>query len=66
MWWREAKSSPKNSERACLCEDSNTYSRKCCKGGLQNQGIGKTQTLPSEQGDFKRGEWNNSDWNVTT
>jgi hypothetical protein len=25
---------------ACLCADKNTYSRKCCKGYLLNQGIG--------------------------
>jgi hypothetical protein len=25
---------------ACLCADKNTYSRKCCKGFLINQGIG--------------------------
>ena len=31
--------SPKNSKRACLCSDS-TYSRKCCDGSLQAQGIG--------------------------
>lgn len=37
------KSSPKNSKRACLCLDSNTYSRKCCKGYLINQGIGDIQ-----------------------
>ena len=30
---------------ACLCPDPNniTYSRKCCKGYLFNQGIGGTQ-----------------------
>jgi len=33
-------SSPKSSSRACLCQD-NTYSRKCCDGSLQAQGIGK-------------------------
>lgn len=32
-------SSPTNGRRACLCED-NTYSRKCCDGSLQAQGIG--------------------------
>lgn len=31
--------SPKSSHRACLCVDS-TYSRKCCDGSLQAQGIG--------------------------
>ena len=33
-------SSPKNSRRACLCLDSDTYDVKCCKGYLMNQGIG--------------------------
>jgi hypothetical protein len=26
--------------QACLCENELTYSRKCCKGYLINQGIG--------------------------
>ena len=33
-------SSPKNSRRACLCLESNTYSVSCCKGALMQQGIG--------------------------
>lgn len=37
------RSSPKNSRRACLCVDSNTYSRRCCNGYLINQGIGNIQ-----------------------
>lgn len=32
-------SSPKNDKRACLCKDG-TYSRKCCDGSFQAQGIG--------------------------
>jgi len=37
--------SPKNDKRACLCLDG-TYSRKCCDGSFQAQGIGSTvQTL---------------------
>ena len=35
-----SRTSPKNSGRACLCRDKDTYSRKCCKGGTMNQGIG--------------------------
>jgi len=31
--------SPQNDKRACLCKD-NKYSRKCCDGTLQAQGIG--------------------------
>lgn len=34
-------SSPRGGRRGCLCED-NTYSRKCCDGSLQAQGIGRT------------------------
>ena len=31
---------PRNGLMACLCENGKTYSRKCCKGYLINQGIG--------------------------
>lgn len=27
-------------KRACLCPDGKTYSRKCCDGSFQAQGIG--------------------------
>jgi len=33
-------SSPTNDNKACLCIDKDTYSKKCCKGYLMNQGIG--------------------------
>jgi hypothetical protein len=36
-------SSPKNSRRACLCVNEDTYDVKCCKGALMSQGIGQTQ-----------------------
>jgi hypothetical protein len=39
-------SSPKNSRRACLCINTNTYSRKCCNGALLEQGIGNIQGTP--------------------
>ena len=39
-------SSPKNSRRGCLCLDANTYSVRCCKGYLQNQGIGRINFVP--------------------
>tara|TARA_B110000285_G_scaffold203670_1_gene239954 strand:+ start:661 stop:804 length:144 start_codon:yes stop_codon:yes gene_type:complete len=32
--------SPQNNKRACLCKDGETYSRECCDGSLQAQGIG--------------------------
>lgn len=34
-------SSPKTNKRGCLCKDKLTYSRKCCDGSYQAQGIGK-------------------------
>ena len=34
-----SKTSPKNSKRGCVCKDG-TYSRKCCDGSIQAQGIG--------------------------
>lgn len=37
---RQARSSPKNSKRGCLCKDTDTYSKKCCDGTLWAQGIG--------------------------
>ena len=46
------KAVSKNSRRACLCADSNTYSIDCCKGYLVNQGIGATSRGPLERGDF--------------
>tara|TARA_R110002050_G_scaffold260711_3_gene400469 strand:+ start:1325 stop:1468 length:144 start_codon:yes stop_codon:yes gene_type:complete len=35
-----SQTSPKGGKRACLCKNKNTYSRKCCKGDVTNQGIG--------------------------
>lgn len=35
-----SRTSPKSGSRACLCQDSNTYSRKCCNGNMINQGVG--------------------------
>jgi len=35
-----SRTSPTNDRRACLCPDGRTYSRKCCDGSLQAQGIG--------------------------
>lgn len=36
----KSRTSPKGSERACLCWDTNTYSKSCCDGSMQAQGIG--------------------------
>lgn len=49
------KSSPKNSRRACMCLDSNTYDVKCCEGYLQQQGIGVIQSPPAQLGGFSSG-----------
>ena len=35
-----SRSSPNSGSRACLCWDSDTYSRECCDGSLRAQGIG--------------------------
>ena len=35
-------SSPKGGKRGCLCKDGK-YSSECCKGELQEQGIGALQ-----------------------
>jgi hypothetical protein len=44
---------PRGSLMACLCVDKNTYSRKCCKGYLLNQGIGNIYgTEPVYDGSF--------------
>jgi len=40
-----SRTSPRGSRRACLCANG-TYSRKCCKGNLINQGIGRISALP--------------------
>ena len=50
-----SNSSPKNSRRGCLCLDSNTYDVKCCDGYLQNQGIGKTESVITRPGAFSTG-----------
>jgi len=39
-------SSPKGGKRGCLCKDGKTYSSKCCKGELINQGIGSIEAPP--------------------
>ena len=37
----KSKTSPQGGKRGCLCDDA-TYSKECCNGDLQNQGIGAT------------------------
>lgn len=38
-----SRTSPKSSKRGCLCKNGK-YSKECCNGSLQAQGIGKTST----------------------
>lgn len=38
---RWSRTSPRENRRACLCANGRTYSRKCCKGRMINQGIGR-------------------------
>lgn len=42
-------SSPKGGKRGCLCKDGRTYSSKCCKGELINQGIGSIEGTPQSE-----------------
>jgi hypothetical protein len=42
------RATPRSNRRGCLCPDG-TYSRKCCDGSLQSQGVGKIKgESPSE------------------
>jgi hypothetical protein len=50
-----SRTSPREGRRACLCGNG-TYSRKCCKGNMINQGIGRTKSAPKyylRQEDFE-------------
>jgi hypothetical protein len=42
----KSKTSPKGGKRGCLCDDG-TYSKECCNGDLQNQGVGVTSGIDS-------------------
>lgn len=48
-------SSPKNSRRACLCLDEDTYRVDCCKGHLIEQGIGNITGEAIALGGFSSG-----------
>ena len=45
-WKTPSRTSPKGTKRGCLCEDGKRYSRKCCDGSLQAQGIGNITGTP--------------------
>lgn len=51
----EKSPSPKTDKRGCLCPDG-TYSRKCCDGSFEAQGIGNITRylffLYNEEGDI--------------
>ena len=47
--------------RACLCVDTDKYSRDCCEGALQNQSIGPTQSAARQRGAFSSGFSNGFD-----
>ena len=46
---------PHNKRRACLCADSDTYSKDCCEGALIGQGIGSTASAKGAGGAFSQG-----------
>jgi hypothetical protein len=48
-------SSPKNSQRGCLCPHSDEYLRECCDGSLQAQGVGVIQSAFTNTGSFSDG-----------
>jgi hypothetical protein len=48
------------SRRSCLCEDKETYSSKCCRGYLRNQGVGQTEALPPEVTAFRKPDFSNA------
>ena len=57
-----SRTSPRSSRRGCLCKD-NTYSRKCCDGSLQAQGIGSLygeDLLLTESGTYLQQENGNN------
>jgi len=59
-------SSPKNSRRACLCPEANTYDRRCCDGYLIQQGIGSIQSpYDNNKGAFTDGYDTGYDTNAT-
>jgi hypothetical protein len=43
-------SSPKNDRRSCLCLDGKSYSRDCCNGALQEQGVGVVSRADAQKG----------------
>lgn len=48
-WVTPSRSSPKpGGNRACLCKNGK-YSRKCCDGSLQAQGVGSVTGVQVQQ-----------------
>lgn len=59
-----SRTSPKSGQRACLCPDG-TYSRKCCDGSLQAQGIGRiSYRIWNDFWNLNKAKWNEAedDW----
>jgi len=57
-----SRTSPRSSRRGCLCKDG-TYSRKCCDGSLQAQGVGSLygeDLLLTESGTYLQQENGNN------
>ena len=56
------RTSPRSSRRGCLCKDG-TYSKKCCDGSLQAQGVGSLygeDLLLTESGTYLQQENGNN------
>ena len=57
-----SRTSPRSSRRGCLCKDG-TYSKKCCDGSLQAQGVGSLygeDLLLTESGTYLQQENGNN------
>jgi hypothetical protein len=50
--YQPSKSGVNGGNRACLCKHKDTYSRKCCDGGLWAQGIGSIEGTPGAESSY--------------
>lgn len=46
------RATPRSNRRGCLCPDG-TYSRKCCDGSLQAQGVGRIYAEPAKDNMYR-------------
>ena len=58
-----SRTSPRNKYRGCLCPDG-TYSRKCCDGSLQAQGVGSITRNNRWEAQDVKWEGANENWNA--